>query len=71
MTQFYVSHVHSHLQFLFYYCHVMIGDGLSVYVKNLPLKITTSELEEEFGKFGALKSGGINLRNQRVKNLIN
>ena len=51
--------------------HVMLGDGLSVYVKNLPLKITTSELEEEFGKFGALKSGGINLRNQRVKNLIN
>lgn len=41
------------------------GDSRSVYVKNLPLNVTTAELEEEFSKFGELKLGGINLRNQK------
>lgn len=42
------------------------GDGRSVYVKSLPLNVTVSELEEEFSKFGQLKRGGVNLRNQRI-----
>jgi RNA recognition motif-containing protein len=43
------------------------GDGKSIYVKNLPLNITQEELELEFQKFGALKPGGVNLRNQKVR----
>lgn len=42
------------------------GDGRSVYVKSLPLNVTVAELEQEFSKFGPLKSGGVNLRNQRI-----
>lgn len=42
------------------------GDGRSVYVKNLPPNITTSELEKEFQKFGLISPGGVNLRNQKV-----
>lgn len=42
------------------------GDAKSVYAKNLPLNITQEELEKEFQKFGSLKLGGVNLRNQKV-----
>ncbi|KAH7277327.1 hypothetical protein KP509_39G045600 [Ceratopteris richardii] len=42
------------------------GDGRSIYIKNLPLSITSTELENEFKKFGLIKPGGVNLRNQRV-----
>lgn len=42
------------------------GDGKSVYAKNLPLNITQEELEKEFQKFGSLKPGGVNLKNQKV-----
>ncbi|KAI5063953.1 hypothetical protein GOP47_0020623 [Adiantum capillus-veneris] len=42
------------------------GDGRSVYVKSLPLNVTVADLEQEFSKFGLLKPGGINLRNQRI-----
>lgn len=42
------------------------GDGRSVYIKNLPLNITATELEDEFKKFGLIKPGGVNLRNQRA-----
>ncbi|MCO5611378.1 hypothetical protein L7F22_065631 [Adiantum nelumboides] len=42
------------------------GDGRSVYIKNLPLNITAAELEDEFKKFGSIKPGGLNLRNQRA-----
>lgn len=48
------------------YDHLFVGDGRSVYIKNLPLNITATELEDEFKKFGLIKPGGINLRNQRV-----
>ncbi|KAI5064397.1 hypothetical protein GOP47_0021067 [Adiantum capillus-veneris] len=41
------------------------GDGLSVYVKNLPLSILQDDLEKEFQKFGSVKPGGVNLRNQK------
>eukprot|EP00250_Pteridium_aquilinum_P012385 c20696_g1_i1 orf=174-1760(+) len=42
------------------------GDGRSVYVKSLPLNVTVAEIEEGFRKFGQLKPGGVNLRNQRI-----
>ncbi|KAH7283104.1 hypothetical protein KP509_35G060800 [Ceratopteris richardii] len=42
------------------------GDGVSVYVKSLPLNVTMADLETQFSKFGPLKSGGIDLRNQRI-----
>lgn len=41
------------------------GDGYSVYVKNLPLSISQEDLEKEFQKFGSVKPGGVNLRNQK------
>ncbi|MCO5610886.1 hypothetical protein L7F22_065128 [Adiantum nelumboides] len=41
------------------------GDGLSVYVKNLPLNILQEDLEKEFQKFGSVKPGGVNLRNHK------
>lgn len=42
------------------------ADGRSVYVKNLPMSITAQQLEEEFAKFGPVKVGGVNVRNQKV-----
>ncbi|KAJ7296230.1 hypothetical protein O6H91_Y136200 [Diphasiastrum complanatum] len=41
------------------------GDGRSIYVKNLPMSITASELHEEFVRFGPIKSNGINVRSQK------
>ncbi|CAM6093911.1 unnamed protein product [Calypogeia fissa] len=37
-------------------------DGRSVFVKNLPMSIPSSHLEEEFGKFGTVKPGGVNVK---------
>ena len=42
------------------------ADGYSIYVKNLPLDATPAQLEEEFKKFGAIKSGGIQVRSHKV-----
>ncbi|KAJ7535404.1 hypothetical protein O6H91_12G031700 [Diphasiastrum complanatum] len=39
------------------------GDGKSIYVKNLSMNITASQLEEQFVKFGAIN--GINVRSQK------
>ncbi|XP_002967633.2 ras GTPase-activating protein-binding protein 1 [Selaginella moellendorffii] len=33
------------------------GDGKSIYIKNLPMSVTTAQLEEEFHKFGTVKPG--------------
>lgn len=41
------------------------GDIYSVYIKNLPLNILQEDLEKEFQKFGSVKLGGVNLRNQK------
>lgn len=35
-------------------------------MKNLPMSITALQLEEEFAKFGPVKAGGVNVRNQKV-----
>lgn len=42
------------------------ADGRSVYVKNLPMTITAPELEGELSKFGLVKPGGVNVKNQKV-----
>ncbi|KAK1315549.1 hypothetical protein QJS10_CPA05g01733 [Acorus calamus] len=38
------------------------AEGYSIYVRNLPLNILASQLEQEFKKFGAIKPGGIQVR---------
>lgn len=43
------------------------ADGRSVYVKNLPMNITVAELEEELSKYGLVKAGGVNVKNQKVE----
>ncbi|CAL5191108.1 unnamed protein product [Lathyrus oleraceus] len=40
-------------------------DGHSIYVRNLPLNVTVAQLEEEFKKFGPIKPGGIQVRNNK------
>ncbi|KAL3689656.1 hypothetical protein R1sor_015965 [Riccia sorocarpa] len=40
-------------------------DGRSVYVKNLPMNVATSQLEEEFSKFGPIKPNGVFVRSQK------
>ncbi|KAG5567249.1 hypothetical protein RHGRI_002714 [Rhododendron griersonianum] len=41
------------------------ADGYSVYVKNLPYDITPALLEDEFKRFGAIKSGGVQVRSNQ------
>ncbi|XP_022727485.1 putative G3BP-like protein isoform X2 [Durio zibethinus] len=41
------------------------AEGPSIYVKGLPLNATPSMLENEFKKFGPIKSGGIQVRSQK------
>ncbi|KAI8574235.1 hypothetical protein RHMOL_Rhmol01G0339200 [Rhododendron molle] len=45
------------------------ADGYSVYVKNLPYEITPALLEDEFKRFGAIKSGGIQVRSNQASPL--
>nr|ADB85286.1 putative RNA-binding-like protein [Phyllostachys edulis] len=39
--------------------------GYSVFVKNLPFNATVEMVEEEFRKYGAIKPGGIQVRNRQ------
>ncbi|KAK4351640.1 hypothetical protein RND71_030953 [Anisodus tanguticus] len=41
-------------------------DGYSIYIKGLPPNATIALLAEEFKKFGPIKSGGIQVKNNRV-----
>ncbi|CAA7400615.1 unnamed protein product [Spirodela intermedia] len=41
------------------------ADVCSVYIKNLPLNATPAQLEEEFKRFGPIKSGGIQVRSNK------
>lgn len=36
-------------------------------MKNLPMNITTSQLEKELSQFGLVKPGGVNVKNQKVQ----
>jgi RNA recognition motif-containing protein len=40
------------------------GTGCSVFIKNMPLNITHSQVEEEMKKFGAIKPSGVQVRNR-------
>uniref|UniRef100_A0A5B6Z364 Putative G3BP-like protein isoform X2 n=2 Tax=Davidia involucrata TaxID=16924 RepID=A0A5B6Z364_DAVIN len=41
------------------------ADGYSIYIKGLPLNATPVLLEDEFKRFGLIKSGGIQVRSNR------
>ncbi|XP_020574086.1 putative G3BP-like protein [Phalaenopsis equestris] len=43
------------------------ADGFSIYVKNLPLNASTAQLEEEFKKFGPIKSNGVQVRSNKLQ----
>ncbi|GAB4840461.1 hypothetical protein Ancab_021230 [Ancistrocladus abbreviatus] len=40
-------------------------EGHSIFVRNLPLNVTVSQLEAEFKKFGPIKQGGVQVRSNR------
>jgi hypothetical protein len=44
--------------------------GYSIFVKSLPFNSTTQTVEEEFKKFGAIKPGGIQVRNNKVSSKL-
>ncbi|XP_024964563.1 ras GTPase-activating protein-binding protein 1-like isoform X3 [Cynara cardunculus var. scolymus] len=41
-------------------------EGHSIYVRNLPMNATVPQLEEEFKRFGPIKSNGIQVRSNKV-----
>lgn len=41
-------------------------EGHSIYIRNLPLNVTVSQLEAEFQKFGAIKPNGVQVRSNKV-----
>ncbi|OVA07923.1 RNA recognition motif domain [Macleaya cordata] len=41
------------------------ADGYSIYIRSLPLNATPDQLEEEFKRFGPIKSGGIQVRSNK------
>lgn len=41
-------------------------DGYSIYIRNLPLNATSAQLEEEFKRFGPIKSDGVQVRSNKV-----
>ncbi|KAG5116767.1 hypothetical protein JHK84_042880 [Glycine max] len=50
--------------------HVLF-EGHSIYIRNLPLNVTAAKLELEFKKFGPIKPGGIQVRNNKLVVTIN
>lgn len=42
------------------------AEGYSIYIRNLPPRLTASQLESEFQKFGPIKKNGVQVRNNRV-----
>ncbi|XP_057769718.1 nuclear transport factor 2-like isoform X2 [Salvia miltiorrhiza] len=40
-------------------------EGHSIYIRNLPLNVTASQLESEFQKFGAIKPNGVQVRSNK------
>ncbi|KMS97102.1 hypothetical protein BVRB_7g178840 [Beta vulgaris subsp. vulgaris] len=45
--------------------HEAEGDGNSIFIKNLPGNVTFILVEEAFKRFGPIKSGGIQIRNNK------
>uniref|UniRef100_A0A0D9X177 NTF2 domain-containing protein n=1 Tax=Leersia perrieri TaxID=77586 RepID=A0A0D9X177_9ORYZ len=48
----------------------IVERGFSVYVKNLPYDATNEMVEEKFKKFGAIKPGGIQVRNRQPDGFV-
>nr|XP_048336465.1 nuclear transport factor 2-like isoform X1 [Ziziphus jujuba var. spinosa] len=46
-------------------CIVRCADGYSIYIKGLPVNATVAVLENEFKKFGPIKSGGVQVKSQK------
>ncbi|XP_076881520.1 nuclear transport factor 2-like [Bidens hawaiensis] len=42
-------------------------DGHSVYVRNLPMNATVAQLEEEFKRFGPIKTNGVQVRSHKLQ----
>lgn len=40
-------------------------EGHSIYIRNLPFNVTAAQLEQEFKKFGPIKQGGVQVRNNK------
>ncbi|XVF14407.1 hypothetical protein REPUB_Repub09cG0056100 [Reevesia pubescens] len=40
-------------------------EGHSIYIRNLPFNVTSAQLEQEFKKFGPIKQGGVQVRNNK------
>ncbi|XP_039009273.1 nuclear transport factor 2-like [Hibiscus syriacus] len=40
-------------------------EGHSIYIKNLPFNVTPAQLDQEFKKFGPIKQGGVQVRNNK------
>ncbi|KAE8720404.1 malonyl-CoA:anthocyanidin 5-O-glucoside-6''-O-malonyltransferase-like [Hibiscus syriacus] len=40
-------------------------EGHSIYIRNLPFNMTAAQLKQEFNKFGPIKQGGVQVRNNR------
>ncbi|XVE83679.1 hypothetical protein DITRI_Ditri16bG0105900 [Diplodiscus trichospermus] len=40
-------------------------EGHSIYIRNLPFNVTSTQLEQEFKKFGQIKQGGVQVRNNK------
>lgn len=52
---------------LYAFCLLFLTvEGHSVYIRNLPLSVTASQLESEFQKFGAIKPHGVQVRGNKV-----
>lgn len=60
---FTVSRVYGHLIYL---TSILVAEGHSIYVRNLPLDVTVAQLDGEFKKFGPIKQGGVQVRSNRV-----
>ncbi|KAL2932648.1 putative G3BP-like protein [Bienertia sinuspersici] len=45
--------------------HESEGDGHSIYVRNLPVNVPHAVVEEAFMRFGTIKTGGVQVRNQK------
>ncbi|GMN42098.1 hypothetical protein TIFTF001_011315 [Ficus carica] len=41
------------------------AEGHSIYVRNLPFSVTAAQLEMEFKRFGPIKQGGVQVRNNK------
>lgn len=56
------------LIFIFFVC--LSDDGHSIYVRNLPFDTTPTQLEEVFKSFGAIKHEGIQVRSNKVCDIV-